>query len=60
MNSVETYLQGSSENSSGPMLNYGTWESAVYGLAKADELRPLRSKLYPNRLPKFIPKLSKR
>lgn len=41
----------------GATLHYGTWESAVYGLAHANELRPLRQKLYPERLPEFKPKL---
>lgn len=44
----------------GPSLNYGTWESVVNGLAHAHELRPLRSKLFPERLPKFEPKLKPR
>uniref|UniRef100_T1GDL3 Saccharopine dehydrogenase NADP binding domain-containing protein n=1 Tax=Megaselia scalaris TaxID=36166 RepID=T1GDL3_MEGSC len=48
VNSVETYLEtGSSGNkSSGASLNYGTWESAVYGLTHAKELKGIRSQLF--------------
>ncbi|XP_020299877.1 saccharopine dehydrogenase-like oxidoreductase [Pseudomyrmex gracilis] len=56
VNSVETYLTASGDGS-GSSLNYGTWESAVYGLAHANELRELRTKLYPIKLPKFMPPL---
>ncbi|CAF1028719.1 unnamed protein product, partial [Didymodactylos carnosus] len=31
-------------------LNYATWESAVYGLTYANELKPLRKKLFPQQL----------
>lgn len=44
-------------NAGSAVLHYGTWESAVYGLAHANELRPLRQQLYPERLPQFKPKL---
>jgi len=54
INSVETYLRGEMKNGG---LNYGTWESAVYGVAHESELRKLRSKLYPTKLPEFAPKL---
>ncbi|XP_012280776.1 saccharopine dehydrogenase-like oxidoreductase [Orussus abietinus] len=58
INSIESYLKGwSTSKITGPQLHYGTWESAIYGLAHADELRELRSKLYPERLPNFEPKL---
>nr|CAD7432905.1 unnamed protein product [Timema monikensis] len=61
VNSVETYLQGSSKSEhKGPSIHYGTWESVVYGLAHAGELRPLREKLYPKRLPQMLPKLKPR
>ncbi|XP_066591602.1 saccharopine dehydrogenase-like oxidoreductase [Prorops nasuta] len=61
VNSIETYLNWNSlKNSSGPTLHYATWESAVYGLANASELRPLRQKLYPEKLPSFTPKLKPR
>lgn len=58
INSIESYVQFSGEESKeGPRLNYGTWESAVHGVAHASELRELRSKLYPTKLPEFKPKL---
>ncbi|XP_037946561.1 saccharopine dehydrogenase-like oxidoreductase [Teleopsis dalmanni] len=62
VNSVETYLQCSTkgETSGGASIHYGTWESAVYGLAHANELRGIRSKLYSNKLPKFYPILKTR
>ncbi|XP_044760757.1 saccharopine dehydrogenase-like oxidoreductase [Coccinella septempunctata] len=60
LNSVETFLKTGSEDPalSGPAINYGTWESAVYGMANADQLRPLRTKLFPKRLPKLEPRLA--
>ncbi|XP_058793856.1 saccharopine dehydrogenase-like oxidoreductase [Phymastichus coffea] len=58
VNSVETYLNAwSTSNASGAGIHYGTWESAVYGLAHANELRDLRTKLYPEKLPKLKPTL---
>uniref|UniRef100_A0A1B6HJK4 Saccharopine dehydrogenase NADP binding domain-containing protein n=2 Tax=Homalodisca liturata TaxID=320908 RepID=A0A1B6HJK4_9HEMI len=61
VNSVETYLEidhvGKVDSA---VLNYGTWESAVYGLVHAGELRTLRQKLFPTRLPALLPKLSPR
>ncbi|CAG5101085.1 Similar to SCCPDH: Saccharopine dehydrogenase-like oxidoreductase (Homo sapiens) [Cotesia congregata] len=61
VNSVETYLKTKVDgNFRGASLHYGTWESAVYGLAYANELRELRSKLYPDKLPSFEPKLHPR
>ncbi|KAJ8678991.1 hypothetical protein QAD02_014778, partial [Eretmocerus hayati] len=61
VNSVETYLDTwSKSNVGGAGIHYGTWESAVYGLAHANELRPLRTKLYPERLPELKPKLKSR
>jgi len=59
INSIETYLHGESEGG-GPSLNYGTWESAVYGAAHWSESRELHSKLYPTKLPKFRTKLKLR
>ncbi|KAG6457353.1 hypothetical protein O3G_MSEX010260 [Manduca sexta] len=66
LNSVESYLsvrvspeyEAEARKTGG--LHYGTWESLVYGLAHSDELKPLRKKLYPERLPTFKPKLEKR
>lgn len=63
VNSVETYLSSHFKDDykpSGAGIHYGTWESAVYGLAHANELRGIRSKLFKTRLPKFDPKLEDR
>lgn len=59
VNSVETYLQTKvrKQKFGGAGIHYGTWESAVYGLAHANELRPLRSKLFKARLPNFQPRI---
>jgi len=56
---LESYTTGSG-NYGGASIHYGTWESAVYGLAHAGELREIRSKLYKGPLPKFQPKLKAR
>lgn len=62
VNSVETYLESWEEGKSvgGASIHYGTWESAVYGLAHANELKGLRSKLYKERLPRMEPTLKDR
>ncbi|XP_058812202.1 saccharopine dehydrogenase-like oxidoreductase [Topomyia yanbarensis] len=62
VNSVETFLETSqkAKATGGAMLHYGTWESAIYGLAHANELRGIRSQLYPTRVPNFQPKLKDR
>lgn len=63
INSVETYLRNYFLNNykpSGAALHYGTWESAVYGLAHANELSGIRTKLFPTRTPRFAPQLKDR
>lgn len=62
VNSVEIYLNmwSTATDKKGPSFNYATWESAVYSLAHANELRELRTKLYPIKLPVFTPKLKSR
>lgn len=61
LNSVETYIDGEDESGeSGPVLNYGTYESLVYGITHKGELGALRRKLYPTRLPKMMPPLKPR
>lgn len=61
VNSVETYLQSRPRvRDGGASAHYGTYESLVYGVAHYNELRPLREKLYPERLPTFTPKLKSR
>ncbi|CAG9860129.1 unnamed protein product [Phyllotreta striolata] len=59
LNSVVTYLYTSEEGEGlpGPAVNYGTWESLVYGLAHATELSQIRRQLFPKRLPSFKPSL---
>lgn len=41
-------------------IHYGTWESAVYGLAHADELKDIRKKLFKEPLPYSAPKQTRR
>ena len=61
VNSIETYLNTwVTTKVSGALIHYGTYESAIYGIANFHELRELRSKLYPERLPQFWPKLKPR
>ncbi|XP_071054922.1 saccharopine dehydrogenase-like oxidoreductase [Onthophagus taurus] len=61
LNSVESYLYAEVEgNHDGASGFYTTWESAVYGLAHAHELRSIRGKLYPNKLPDLKPRLRPR
>ncbi|TRY73723.1 hypothetical protein TCAL_05842 [Tigriopus californicus] len=61
VNDIETYLSVTTPpNVSGPVINFGTWQSAIYGLAMAHELKPLRQSLYPERLPALQPKLKAR
>ncbi|EDW84892.1 uncharacterized protein Dwil_GK14366 [Drosophila willistoni] len=65
VNSVETFIEsgmkdGAPTDVGNAGLNYGTWESAVFGLAHADELRAIRKGLFPRRLPKFYPVLKQR
>lgn len=63
VNSVETYLRSYSSRRPelfSSAIHYGTWESAIYGLAHANELRGLRTKLFKSRLPRFEPVLKNR
>lgn len=61
INSIETYLVVSKDPVvRGPIVNYGTWESLVYSFAHGSELRELRSKLYPKKLPKLTPQLKRK
>jgi len=60
VNSVETYLKVITPDLPGPTINFGTWQSAIYGLAHAGELKSLRKALYPDRLPPTRPKLKPR
>ncbi|XP_029048310.2 saccharopine dehydrogenase-like oxidoreductase [Osmia bicornis bicornis] len=61
VNSIEVYLKTwVATKVTGAILHYGTYESLVYGVANYHELRSLRSKLYPEKLPTFLPKLKTR
>lgn len=62
VNSVEGYLQVTTPPGvSGPSINFATFHSAIYGFAKAHELKPIRKQLFPERLPSGLkPKLKAR
>lgn len=64
LNSVEVYFHGYAEEDFKPTnsarLHYGTYESAVYGLAHANELQGIRQKMFPKRMPRFQPELKER
>jgi len=61
VNTVSMFLQAGSDGpAKGPGINFGTYQSAVHGVANFKELRSIRKQLYPNRLPKFSPKVGKR
>jgi len=58
VNSIETYLSLLKKDSlPRPLANYATWESFIYSVAYINELRELRMKLYPTKLPTLTPKL---
>ncbi|CAH1643500.1 unnamed protein product [Spodoptera littoralis] len=65
LNSVESYLESylppefQAESRERGLINYGTWESLVYGIAHMNELPGLRKKLYPEPLPRLKPKLQR-
>jgi len=61
VNSVEMFLEvGRDGPAKGPGINFATYQSAVHGVANFSELQILRRQLYPDRLPKFTPKVEKR
>ncbi|KAG5331558.1 SCPDL oxidoreductase, partial [Acromyrmex charruanus] len=61
MNAIEIYISvWLSTDKKGPLINYGTWESAIYSLTQVKEVQALRTKLYPIKLPEFTPKLKSR
>lgn len=63
VNSVEVYMHSYHEEGyrpTGAGMHYGTYESAVYGLAHANELGAIRQALFPKRLPRFQPALKER
>ncbi|KAI9565552.1 hypothetical protein GHT06_009344 [Daphnia sinensis] len=58
VNSIETFQNIKSKK--GPHWNFATWQSAIYAFAYANELKPLRKKLFPEKLPELKPKLKSR
>ncbi|XP_076276701.1 saccharopine dehydrogenase-like oxidoreductase [Lasioglossum baleicum] len=61
INTIESYLKTwTTAKIDSALLHYGTYESAVYGVANHNKLRELRRKLFPERLPALHPKLEKR
>lgn len=61
INTIESYLKyWISKEVNSASAHYGTYESAVYGVANYKELRKIRKELYPERLPLLGPKLKKR
>ena len=60
MNAIEIYMSILAPDKIGPICNYGTWVTFVHNLAYAKELPALRKKLYPIKLPEFVPKLKSR
>lgn len=61
INTIESYLKmRNTSNVGGASLHYGTWESAIYGLAHYNDLREIRSKLFSEKLPKVEYKLPNR
>ncbi|KAK7103671.1 saccharopine dehydrogenase-like oxidoreductase isoform X2 [Littorina saxatilis] len=59
LNAVEGFLN-LSPGPDGLVLNYATFESAVYGFADSGELQPLRKALFPNPLPRSAHRPPKR
>ncbi|XP_026731373.1 saccharopine dehydrogenase-like oxidoreductase [Trichoplusia ni] len=65
LNSVESYLDSylapeyAAESKERGIINYGTWESLVYGIAHHNELPALRKQLYTEPLPRCEPKLKR-
>lgn len=61
VNKIETYLKVTAPpDAKGALINFGTWQSAIYGFAMAHELKDLRKKLFPDRLPQLKPRLTSR
>jgi len=57
VNLIETYLEmGNTCEKRGAEVNFATWQSAIYGFAHASELKGIRKKLFPEKLPRYEPK----
>lgn len=55
VNSVETYMSFK-KGPQGSKVNFGTWQSAIYGLAHASELKSLRKQLNETLFQEPLPK----
>ncbi|XP_047518020.1 saccharopine dehydrogenase-like oxidoreductase isoform X1 [Pieris napi] len=62
VNSVESYITAdvSKHLVGGAMVNYGTWESLIYGILDFNKLPDLMKKIYPEQMPEFNPELKAR
>jgi hypothetical protein len=64
LNQVECYLKSypidKTKKIKGASINFGTYESAVYGVAHASELKEIRRSLFPKRTPRYSPQLKER
>lgn len=63
VNSVESFITFrylDNYQPTGASVNYGTYESVIWGVAHNNELRGIRNQLYKNKLPKFTPTLKAR
>jgi len=58
VNSVQMFVEfENGPTASGPSINFGTYQSAIHGVANGGELAKLRRQLYPEKLPKITPKV---
>jgi len=61
VNTIETYLKTTCPpDEPGAMINFATYQCAIYGFAMAHELKSVRKALFPDRLPSLKPKLAPR
>jgi short subunit dehydrogenase-like uncharacterized protein len=61
VNTIETFLKCTTPpDESGAVINFATWQSAIYGFSMAHELKSVRRAMFPDRLPKLKPALEKR
>lgn len=63
VNSVETFITAYYKDGykpKGASIHYGTFESAVYGFAHANDLRGIRRELFKTKMPRFSPNLKAR
>jgi len=62
VNTIETYLKCKFDapDEPGAIINFATYQCAIYGFALAHELKNIRKALFPERLPSLKPKLANR